>query len=64
MPTYLIISNIAATAADIPFILAPAISIVITVLAIETIPVTAILEPTEIAPTITTTILYSNALGL
>lgn len=53
-----IVSNIAATAADIAFILAPAISIVITVLAIETIPVAAIPEPTEIAPTITTTILY------
>ena len=48
-----IVLNIAPTAAHIVSILAPAISIVITVLAIETIPVAAIPEPTKIAPTLT-----------
>ncbi len=59
-----IVLSIVPTAADIASILAPAISIVITVLAIKTIPVAAIPKPTEIAPNIATIILHSNALGL
>lgn len=59
----IVLSN-APTAADIASMLAPAISIVITVLEIERIPVAAIPEPAKITPTIAIIIVHSNGLGL